>query len=155
MKKADLYYHSFDVEYVTDPEVSVNHLDLVFPTDVVVPANSLVDIDMKIRVNLFLYCCSEFNYKLFVTPKQELTSTPLMYAVPGMSVLDGQYASDLFIQVRNLSNTDYTITAGSSLFCLTADTDLNPLYAISVPEDHISMELKPVDNIAMSRLSKK
>ena len=57
---------------------------------------------------------------------------------------DGDYASDLYIPVRNLSGTDYNITAGTSLFSLVNGTG-TPMKVKQVADDHLTMELRPTE----------
>lgn len=142
MTCVDLYYHSFDVEYDTDADETVNNMPVLFPDDVTVPAYSIVNIDMKIRVNLFCLSQLRFVSGLNVVPNRDILNTPLIYLLPDMPVNDGTYAIDLYIPVRNLSDVDYDIVAGTSLFSLINGAN-KLMHLRSVPDDHLTMELAP------------
>jgi len=140
----ELYIHSFDVTYVTDPDAEVNKLAVIFPDNVTVPANSVVNIDMKLRINLFYPNQSRFTCGPTVVPNTDIINTSLIYLLPGMPIDDGDYASDLYIPVRNLSGTDYNIVAGTSLFNLVAG-GLQLMRIKQVADDHMTMEIPPVE----------
>lgn len=140
----DLYMHSFDVTYNTIPNEGYYFLPVVFPEAVTVPANSVVNIDMKLRVNMFSTTSMRYAAAVTVVPNKELLNTPLIYTLSGMPVNDGEYASDLFIAVRNMSNTDYDIPAHSSLFSIMHGGCL--MFEIhQVSDEHMTMELRPVE----------
>lgn len=140
----DLYIHSFDVVYNTDIQQEINKFPVIFPDTVTVLANSILNIDMKLRVNLFCPLQGRFPAGPIVVPDESIINTPLIYLLPGMPIGDGKYASDLYIPVRNLSNTNYVITSGTSLFNIINGTNY-PMIVKQVSDDHLTMELKSVE----------
>ena len=135
----DLYIHSFDVTYTTNLDFTF-FFPVIFPDNVTVPANSLVNIDMKLRVNLFSNELMSYLPNIFVVPNDNLVNTPLIQALTGKPVNDGVYAADLFIAVRNVSNNSYTIPSGTSLFNIYTGLD-EPMVIHQVTEDHLTMEV--------------
>ncbi len=134
----NLYIHSFNVVYTTDPNTELHSFPLIFPETVLVPANSLLNIDMKLRVNLFCPYIPAFSCAAIVSPDVSLINTPLIYALPGFPIYDDGYATDLFIPVRNLSSNDYEIIAGTILFNIHASSG-DKFTVIEVPTEHVSM----------------
>lgn len=138
-----LYIHSFSVNYNTNPNDKILSFPLIFPDTVTVPANSLLNIDMKLKVNLFCPCIPSFSRAALISPSAELINTPLVYALPGSLVYNNGYSTDIHIPVRNISNVDYEITSGTSLFNIT--TQSGELFVIKeVDESHVSMEIPQV-----------
>lgn len=136
-----LYMHSYIVDYSTDPTIEFHIFPLIFPETINVPANSLVNIDMKLRINLFCPYIPEFSCAAAIGSSNELINTPLVYALAGSLIYNNGHATNLNIPVRNISNTDYEIVAGTSLFNIY--TQHGEKFVVKqVDEDHLSMVLE-------------
>lgn len=144
MSCSDFYFHSFDVVYDVEQNEVMNSFPLIFPDDVTIPANSVVNVDMKIRVNLFCLGQMRFVPAIIVVPNIGVASTPLMNMLCGAPINDGEYAVDLHLYIRNLSDVDVDITAGDSLFSIIHGAH-QQMKVKSVAEDDMTMELRPVE----------
>jgi hypothetical protein len=116
MPNPTLYLYSYQEEYTSDPSELVYSYDIVFPDDVTIPANSVVDVEFKVRMALY---CPNANSKicgLAILPKHDIINTPLIHALGCLSYTDTTGATDIFVPIRNVTDTDYDVTAGTCLF---------------------------------------
>lgn len=96
---------------------STETYSLYVPNSTLVPANSKVDIDMKLKMTLYRTDLSRKVIGVNVIPNTNINSTPLIMLNPNLSItLNDQTAENVVISVRNISNSDYTIPANTNLF---------------------------------------
>lgn len=134
-----LYIHSYDLEYTSDPSVDVNFYNIMFPDDIIIPANTAVNVDMKIRIAVYCPMKSSRVYGLAAIPTTDIINTPLIQAIGCSSLTTINTATDLFIPVRNVSDSDYTITSGTILFSLSFQ-QYHDMSVRIVDIDHLMMQ---------------
>lgn len=105
-------------------------IDLFFPKDVIVPANTSVMIDLEI-------CCeminsSGDNVSYYVYPRSSISKTPLIMH-NSVGIIDAGYRNSIKVVVYNTSNFVYEIMCGQKLFQI-CEPGLSPI-VLSVVED--------------------
>jgi dUTPase len=135
---AELYLSSSDLTYTSNDDEVVQFYNVYCPDDIVVPANSVVNINMKIRIAAYCPAMDKRVYGVSALPTENILLTPLMHAI-GCTSLSSEGATDLYVPVRNVSDSDYTITTGDNLFRLVF-MQYQPMKVYIVDPDHIMME---------------
>jgi dUTP pyrophosphatase len=108
--ESDLYncpYENHSIAYSGDAGI-----DLFFPEDVVVPANTTKLIDLQIKCSM-KYCGKYVNYLIY--PRSSIYKTPLRMS-NSIGIIDSMYRHNLKVAVDNISHSDYTIEKGTRLF---------------------------------------
>jgi len=132
-------YSSSELEYSSNPAEDVYYYEIKIPEEIVLPANSVVNIDMKLRI--CMYCPNTDNrmYGVSVIPTNSIITTPLVHALGCTSMTNSTGAVDLFIPLRNVTDTAYTISSGTALLQFMFK-QYDPFRVRFVESDHIMME---------------
>ncbi|GFR91217.1 deoxyuridine 5'-triphosphate nucleotidohydrolase, partial [Elysia marginata] len=126
-------------------------IDLPTPEDIEIPpGGAAVDVNLQVRAvclrlhDSFIWGSApdaDLNKKPVKLPwgyrlaaRSSISKTPLMLA-NGEGIIDLGYRGSLIAKVRNLSNAQYTITAGTALFQLVSADLAPPEFEILTPDD--------------------
>jgi dUTP pyrophosphatase len=115
-----LLYHDSQDKHLIDMYSNIKNkaddsgLDLFFPDDIVIPANStvLVSLDIIVKVvDTYNVSFSPFT----IMPRSSIYKTPIRLA-NSIGLIDRGYFGPLKVPLDNIHNTDYKISKGDRLF---------------------------------------
>jgi hypothetical protein len=131
-----LYIYSPVITYTSNPNNLVTEFPVQFPTDVVIPANTCVNVDMQAVIGLFSPNLMVRVQGIAAVSTLDIINTPLVQAVGCASLSTYDAPTELSIPIRNVTDTDYTILANTTLFTLVAN-QYQPMRVYVVDVDHM------------------
>lgn len=114
----EVYLNTTGYSYLNTSEPT-NCYELYFPDNITIPAGSMVDVDMKIKINLLSPNLGPIK-GMTLLARNNIKNTPLILVsseIQHQGTVD--YTAQLLkVPLRNISAVDYNITAGDNLLCL-------------------------------------
>jgi hypothetical protein len=112
-----LYIYSENVEYIADPMDTYNKFDIKVPADTLILPHTNANIDMDATITMWDINVGRI-YGLHLIPTEAILDTPLVPLLIGKSISTPDAPTALHLHVRNDSDSNYTVLAGTVLFQL-------------------------------------